>query len=109
MIRIRPAYRFWARARGLLGKAPLAPGEALWLRPCKSVHTFALGADLDLVFLDRQQRVVRCQFQVKPWRVVGCWQAHSVLELPADPQRAEQIRPAMQLQRVGYDTFQFVA
>lgn len=72
-----------ARTKGLLGRKSLAPGEGLWIVPCEAIHTFFMRFPIDLVYLDRQYRVRKVRSAVSPWRVSGCFTAHSVLELPA--------------------------
>lgn len=73
-----------SRARGLLGRERLAPGEGLWLLPCRQVHTCFMRFAIDVVFLDRAQRVVRLCHGLKPWRL-SPWvnRAASALELAA--------------------------
>ena len=76
---------FWRRAIGLLGRHSLPPGVGLWLLPCGSVHTLGMRFALDLIFLDRENRVVRLLRNVLPWRffVTGGGRAASVIELAA--------------------------
>lgn len=71
------------RMRGLLGSSPLGHGDALWIRPCNSVHSLFMRYAIDIVYLDRQQQVCKCVEAMKPWRISFCWQAQSVLELAA--------------------------
>lgn len=74
----------WTRLRGLLGRRSLAPNEALWMRPCSSVHTFWMLFAIDVVFLDRQLRIVKLVENLRPFRLT--WPAPhtaSVIELPA--------------------------
>jgi len=71
-----------ARNAGLLHHTCLQPGEGLWIVPSQSVHTFFMKFSIDLVYLDKRQRVRKVRHAVPPWRVSACW-AHSVLELPA--------------------------
>lgn len=72
------------RMEGLLGKAGLPGRRALLIKPCGSIHTFGMNFDLDLVFLDRGDRVVKVVCGVKRSRMVlGGWKARKVLELQA--------------------------
>ena len=72
----------WARAKGLLGRNGLSSGEALWIVPCAMVHTVCMRFPIDLLFLDRGQRVRRVVADLGPWRL-SPWVpgAYSVLEL----------------------------
>lgn len=71
------------RSKGLLGRNGLGSGEGLWIVPCESVHTFFMRFAIDLVYLDRKNRVKKVRRTVGPWRISACLSAHSVLELPA--------------------------
>ena len=75
---------FFARARGLIGRSALAPGEGLMLRPCNAVHTVGMAFPIDLVHLDADSRVLRVVHSLRPWRpgplVRG---SRVVVELPA--------------------------
>ena len=48
---------------------------------------------IDLVYLDRKQRIRKVRSNVGPWRVSGCMTAHSVMELPAGAIRETQTEP----------------
>jgi uncharacterized membrane protein (UPF0127 family) len=78
------------RRKGLLGREGLAPGEGLWIVPCESVHTFFMRFPIDLVYLDRKNRIRKLRSTVVPWRLSACFTAHSILELPAGVIRASQ-------------------
>lgn len=74
----------WVRARGLLGRAGLAPGRALWLAPCRSIHTVGMRFAIDVVFLDRVSRVLKVTSGLTPYRLTwGGWRAHGALEFAA--------------------------
>ena len=81
------------RSKGLLGRTGLAQGEALWIVPCESVHTFFMKFSLDLVYLDRQFRIKKIRRNVPPWRISGCLTAHSVVEFPAGSIRQTDALP----------------
>ncbi len=79
-----------SRSRGLLDRASMGLGEGLWIAgvvwfvPCPTIHTFGMRFAIDVVFLDKAQRVARVIENLKPWRL-SPWvaRARSVLELPA--------------------------
>ena len=71
------------RSKGLLGRDGLGSGEGLWIVPCESVHTFFMRFAIDLVYLDRKNKVKKVRSAVPPWRLSACLTAHSVIELPA--------------------------
>jgi hypothetical protein len=78
------------RRKGLLGRDGLSPGEGLWIVPCESVHTFFMRFPIDLVYLDRGNRIRKVRSSVGAWRLSACFRAHSVLELPAGTVRDTQ-------------------
>ncbi len=71
------------RNKGLLGRKGLEAGGGLWIAPCESVHTFFMQFPIDLVYLDRKNRVRKVRAAVPAWRLSACLSAHSILELPA--------------------------
>ncbi len=72
-----------ARMRGLLGRDGLEPGHGVLLRPASSVHTAFMRFPIDVVFLDRELRVLKVSRNVPPWRARSCRRARAVLELAA--------------------------
>jgi uncharacterized membrane protein (UPF0127 family) len=78
------ANTFFTRLRGLMFRRRLAPDEALWLRPCNGVHTFWMFFAIDVIFLDRDLRIVKLVENLRPFRVTRPHlAARSVVELPA--------------------------
>ncbi|WP_129128313.1 DUF192 domain-containing protein [Geomonas oryzae] len=81
--RVAVADTFFSRLKGLLGREELPSGEAMWIRPCRSVHSFGMKFPIDVVFLDRDMRVVAMTKGLRPGRVSAPpVKACSVLELP---------------------------
>jgi uncharacterized membrane protein (UPF0127 family) len=70
------------RRQGLLKRSGLAPGEGLWIVPCEAIHCFFMKFTIDVLFLDRDKRVVKAKPSLKPWRIAAALRSHSVLELP---------------------------
>lgn len=78
---VRRADTFAARLAGLLFTDPEKDGRPLWIVPCSSIHTLGMRRPLDILFLDREMRVVKKVLKVKPMTLcVSCSKAHSVLE-----------------------------
>lgn len=55
-------------------------GEALLIPWCGAVHTFWLSYRINVIFLDKDKRIVRICSDVRPWRVVGHRDACFALE-----------------------------
>jgi len=79
------------RNRGLLGRDSLRPAEGLLLTPCIAVHTVGMRFAIDVVFIDRDGRVVRVVSHVRPWRMTASFRAHAVIELAAGTAAAHGI------------------
>lgn len=72
-----------ARMRGLLGRTGLEPGTGMLINPAPSVMTFFMRFPIDVLFLDRDRKVVGVRHRLGPWRVAGARHAAAALELPA--------------------------
>ena len=70
------------RMRGLRGRPPPGHREAMLLARCRSVHTFGLERQIDVIFLDREMTVARVR-PCGPRRVVALCRARHVLETVA--------------------------
>ena len=73
----------FGRMRGLLGRSGLEPGSGMLIDAAPSVHMFFMRFPIDVVFLDRDRKVVGVRHELRPWRVAGARHAVAALELPA--------------------------
>ena len=74
------------RMVGLLNRATLAPGEALVLPRCRSIHTCFMRFPIDVIFLSHQPKtwkIVKVIQALPPFRVVWAVGADTAVELPA--------------------------
>jgi len=82
--RVKIADSILSRLIGLLGKRSLESDAGLWIMPSCGVHTLGMLFTIDVVFLDRNLKVVALRELVHPFSVTSLvFQAESVLELPA--------------------------
>ncbi|HUJ29028.1 MAG TPA: DUF192 domain-containing protein [Myxococcales bacterium] len=82
--RVEKAVSVRARLKGLLGRAGLPEGGALWIEPCTSIHTFFMKFPIDAAFVRADGQVVRAISQLRPWRATRIYPAAAcVVELPA--------------------------
>jgi uncharacterized membrane protein (UPF0127 family) len=94
----RFARSIWSRSVGLLGRASLRTGEGLVLDPCSSVHTAFMRFTIDLVYMDRDHRVVKVVPRLKPFRASGARRAcRATIELPAGTIESTGTAPGDQL------------
>lgn len=91
---VRIAKSVWARFRGLMGRKSLSDGQGLLLDPCSSVHMFFMRFPIDVVFLDRDNKVVKVAPHLKPYRAaLGGKRSKKALELPAGSAEWARIEP----------------
>ncbi len=97
---------YFSRLVGLLGKTRrwARPGHGLWILPSHGVHTIGMMFAIDLVFLDRERRVVHTEEYVRPFRISRVTlKAQSVLELPPYTvfRSGTQVGDRLEIGRVG--------
>jgi len=81
---VRGAETFPSRLRGLLWTDGLAPGEGLWISPCRCIHSFGMRFAFDALFLGPDRKVVGRYDRFRRNRISRVfWNARGVLELPA--------------------------
>lgn len=78
------AKSFSSRLKGLMFVEQINNGDGMLIEPCNSIHTFFMKFSLDVVFLDKQNKVVQIRRNMKPWRMTSLiYKAVKTLELPA--------------------------
>jgi len=82
--KLEVADTFFSRMKGLLGKSGLSIGEGLLIKPCKGVSTFGMQFPIDVIFLDRHNRVIATMGEMPPNRLSRLHlRATAVIELPS--------------------------
>jgi uncharacterized membrane protein (UPF0127 family) len=72
------------RMKGLLGRDGLEPGQALYISPCTSIHSFFMRFVFDAVFVAHDGRVLHIIHRMKRFRISRIVpRAAGVIELPA--------------------------
>jgi uncharacterized membrane protein (UPF0127 family) len=94
---VRVADRFVTRALGLLVGEPLDAAEGLLIAPCSSIHTLGMRYPIDVVFVDREARVVRVCADVRFGRMRFAPRARGVLELRAGTAARHQLVAGVRL------------
>jgi hypothetical protein len=69
--RLLVADGYWSRFVGLQFRRPLPINSGLLLVPCPAIHTCFVRFPLDLIWLDRNGRVVELRRNVAPWRTAS--------------------------------------
>jgi uncharacterized membrane protein (UPF0127 family) len=86
-----------SRALGLLVGAPLEPAEGLLISPCSSIHTIGMRYPIDVVFVDREARVLRVCPEVRAGRMRFAAGARGVLELRSGIAARHRLAPGIRL------------
>ena len=66
------ADNFFKRLIGLMFRKSIDKEEVLVFKRAPSIHTFFMRFPIDIVFLDKEMRIIRICRTVKPWRAVFC-------------------------------------
>jgi uncharacterized membrane protein (UPF0127 family) len=86
-----------SRRRGLLGRTRFEKGSALIIAPSSAVHTFFMAFPIDIVFLDRQGRIVNISRSVPARRIRLALRAYAVVEVPSGALRDAPLQPGDRL------------
>jgi uncharacterized protein len=86
------------RMVGLLNRRRFAKGEGLLLDRCYGVHTFGMRFPIDVLFLDKDLRVIRAVKGLPPYRTSIVKKAVYVLELPVGALEASRTEEGDQIQ-----------
>lgn len=82
---VKIAKTFIKRTFGLIPKSSILKDEGLVIYPCFSVHTFFMKFAIDILFINKQNKVIALYQNVKPYRILPIHpNSHYVIELAAD-------------------------
>lgn len=92
----------FTRIKGLLGRKNFTLGQALILDPCNSIHTFFMCFSIDVLFVDKNCKVVQALRDLCPNRISRIYRSSSkVIELPAGTLKLTNTQAQDQLQLTG--------
>jgi len=93
------ATSYWARFWGLIGRREVPAGAGLVLRPGGGIHMWFMRIPLDVVHVDRHDRVTHVLRGIKPWRfgplLVG---GKLAIELPVGAANRTQVGDQIELE-----------
>jgi uncharacterized membrane protein (UPF0127 family) len=97
-LRVTPADTTFSRLKGLIGRLKIKFDEGIWVVPSSGVHTLGVLFPLDLIYLDKNHRVIHLiehfpTFRIAPLRA----HAASVLEMPTHTIYSSQTQHGDQL------------
>ncbi len=78
------ANKFFDRMKGLMLSTEMPDCDGFLISPCNSIHTFFMLYSLDLLFLDKDFKVVKAVYDLRPWRMSWIYfRSYQVLEMKA--------------------------
>lgn len=79
---LKPAYSFTKRLKGLMFDKRMQPQSGVHIKPCTSVHTFFMKFPIDIIYVDREMKVVGLEHSLEPGKTGKRFKnVHSVIEL----------------------------
>jgi uncharacterized membrane protein (UPF0127 family) len=80
---VAAATAFFSRVRGLMFRKTF-PWSGLLIIPCSGIHTFFMRFSIDVVFINKDNKVTKIADHLAPWNIAlpGGFSS-AVLELPA--------------------------
>lgn len=90
---VKFADTFSSRLKGLTFRDKMEGKEGLVLFPCNMIHTFGMHFSIDVVYLSKDNTVLRLIENLRPNRIAPIVpKAHSVMEVPAGILKATDTR-----------------
>lgn len=90
--RVFLARSFGRRTLGLMFRRELPDGEGLAIIPCNQIHMFFMRIPLDVLFVDREGRVLHLLHGIRPWRLSRLVRgARYTIELPSGTLRRASV------------------
>ena len=81
------------RVKGLLGRDCLADGQGLLFKHCSSLHTFFMQFPIDIIFTDKNGKVLKLAPGVRPFKLVAApLRSFYAIELPVGAIEGSQTR-----------------
>lgn len=81
--KLQIADTFFKRLKGLMFTKELPEQNALQIIPCNEIHTFFMKYNIDVLYLDKKNKVISIDENLKPGRIGKLVRnAKSVIELP---------------------------
>lgn len=82
----------WRSFKGLMLRKELPDGNGMIFRPARGIHTCFMRFPIDLIYLDKSDRVVKIRPAMAPWRL-DFTNADAVIEMPAGSAAQADLKP----------------
>ncbi|MGJ9457690.1 DUF192 domain-containing protein [Oceanobacillus sp. CF4.6] len=82
--KVKGAYTFWPRFKGLMLTKSMPENTGLHISPCPSIHTFFMKYSIDILYLNKENEIVGIEENLEPGKIGKRFSgAYSVIEFPA--------------------------
>ncbi|MBU9711588.1 DUF192 domain-containing protein [Evansella tamaricis] len=89
---------FSSRFKGLMFRKIPLENEGIWIIPCNSIHMFFMFISIDVVFINKDLKIIKVFPNVQPWTIIPPVKgAHSALELPIGTIEKFELKPCDQV------------
>lgn len=88
----------WQRLIGLMFKRSSSNIQGMLFSKAPFIHTCFMFMPIDIIFLDKQKKVIKINKNVRPWRLASCKESSFTLELPSSLNQAERLTISDQLE-----------
>lgn len=89
---VNVAENFFSRAIGLIEKKSFPDAQALVIKPCNSIHTFFMKFPIDVLFVNKNNKIISIYENVKPNRILPVhFNSKLVVELASGQIRVNNI------------------
>lgn len=96
---------FLTRFAGLMFRKKLPPATGLLLAPCNSVHMCFMRFAIDVVYLDKGNKIIKVVKNLKPWIGLSlCNKAWAVLEMTAGEAERCGLEVGKNLRKINLNT-----
>ena len=94
------ADNYWTRFIGLMGRRELPVGTGLVLKPGGGIHMWFMRIPLDVIHVDKTDRVTHILRGIKPWRFGPLFVGNKVaIELPVGAADSTQVGDQIDIQQ----------
>lgn len=95
---VRIPHTFYQKAKGLLGERELEVNSGMLFKNCNSIHMMGMKIPLDIVFLSKDNLIIKYVEHIKPWRITGCSKGLKTLELSSGAIKLYGLKIGMRLE-----------
>lgn len=81
---VRIANNIVTRMVGLLRTKSMEIDDALVIKPCNNIHTIGMKFNIDVLFIDKHNRIVKIVRNLSPFNFTYSFKAKYCIELPTN-------------------------